>query len=223
MLLEIAKVIDRDTVNALVDLISAGEFVSGLTTAAGSAARVKSNEQLDAQTDVARQAGQLLIEKLRQNPVFEAATLPARIVPPRFSRYRAGMRYGDHLDAPLIAGLPPLRTDIAITVFLADPSSYAGGELAIDADCGVQRFKGGAGDCVIYPAHMVHRVEPVGDGERIVSFFWIQSLIRDPARRRILFDLAGVTEFLDQTSPPGAHIETLRRCNANLIRMWADA
>ena len=223
MLLEIATVIDADTVSALLEMISAGEFVSGSNTAAGTAARAKSNEQLDVQTEVARQAGQLLVEKLRQNPVFEAATLPARIVPPRFSRYRAGMRYGDHLDAPLMTGLPPLRTDIAITVFLADPGGYAGGELTIDADYGVQRFKGGAGDCIIYPADMIHRVEPVGDGERIAGFFWIQSLIRDPAKRRILFDLAGVTEFLDQTSPPGVHIETLRRCHANLIRMWADA
>jgi len=192
-------------------------------TASGSAVQVKSNEQLDVQTDLARQAGQLLIDKLRTNPLFEAATLPARIVPPRFSRYRTGMRYGDHLDAPLMTGLPPLRTDIAVTVFLTDPGGYAGGELVIDTDYGVQRFKGGAGDCVIYPAHMFHRVEFVSAGERIVAFFWIQSLVREPARRRILFDLAGVTEFLDQTSPSGAHIETLRRCHANLIRMWADA
>ena len=82
---------------------------------------------------------------------------------------------GITFDAPLITGLPPLRTDIAITVFLADPGSYAGGELAIDADYGVQRFKGGAGDCIIYPSHMIHRVEQVGDGERIVSFFWIRA------------------------------------------------
>jgi PKHD-type hydroxylase len=223
MLLKIAKVIDADMVSTLREMISGGEFVSGLKTAAGSAAQVKDNEQLDVQSDVAQQAGQLLIDKLRQNPVFKAATLPARVLPPRFSRYQPGMRYGDHLDAPLMLDLPPLRTDIAVTIFLADPSSYDGGELAIDTDYGIQHFKGGAGDCIIYPADTVHRVEPVSRGERIVSFFWIQSLVRDPEKRRILFDLAGVIEFLDQTSRPGLHVETLRRCNVNLIRMWADA
>ena len=223
MLLEIAKVIDPDMVGRLLEMICTGEFVSGLKTATGCAAQVKDNEQLDVQSDVALRAGQLLIDKLRQNPVFSAATLPARIVPPRFSRYRPGMRYGDHLDAPLMGGLPPIRTDIAVTLFLADPSSYDGGELAIETDYGIQRFKGEAGDCVIYPADAVHRVEPVSRGERVAGFFWIQSLVRDPAKRRIVFDLAGVVEFFDQTAQPGMHIETLRRCNVNLIRMWADA
>jgi PKHD-type hydroxylase len=223
MLLEIAQVIDADVVRRLLEMISAGEFVSGSKTAAGSAAQVKNNKQLDVRSDVAQRAGQLLIEKLRQNPVFKAATFPARIVPPRFSRYQSGMCYGNHLDAPLMADLPPIRTDIAVTIFLVDPASYDGGELTIDTGAGVQRFKGGAGDCIIYPADTLHRVEPVSRGERIVSFFWIQSLVRDPAKRRILFDLAGVIEFLDQTSQAGMHIETLRRCDANLIRMWADA
>lgn len=223
MLLELANVLDATTVRALLDMICPAEFVSGVQTAVGTAARIKSNEQLDVDAEVTRQAGALLLDTLRQNPLFEAATLPAHIVPPRFSRYRAGMRYGDHLDAPLMGGLPPVRTDIAVTVFLADPATYAGGELTIDTDYGVQRFKGGAGDCVIYPAHMFHRVERVDSGERIVGFFWIQSLVRDPARRKILFDLSGVTEFLDQTASPAGHIELLRRCSANLTRMWADA
>jgi PKHD-type hydroxylase len=202
-------------------MISAGEFVPGARTAAGSAAQVKNNEQLHAQSDIARQAGQLLIEKLRQSAVFEAATLPARIVPPRFSRYQTGMCYGYHLDAPLMGSLPPVRTDIAVTVSLTEPGNYDGGELIIDTDYGTQRFKGGPGDCIIYPAHLFHRVEEVSRGERVVGFFWIQSLVRDPEQRRMLFDLAGVIEFLDQTSPPGQYVETLRRCSANLIRMWA--
>jgi PKHD-type hydroxylase len=203
-------------------MISAGPFVLGSLTAAGSAARVKNNEQLDVNSEIAQQAGQLLIDTLRTNPVFEAATLPARIVSPRFSRCGPGMGYGDHLDAPLMARLPPIRTDIAVTVFLAEPNSYDGGELTIHTDYGTHRFKGSAGDCIVYPAHMLHRVEVVSRGERIVSFFWIQSVVRDPEQRRILFDLAEAVEALDRASQPGLDVETLRRCRANLIRMWAS-
>lgn len=221
MLLELKQVIDIPTVGRLRELIAAGPFVPGSESARGTAAGVKNNRQLDRHCDAARCAGQLVIDSLRQNPVFEAATWPDRIVPPRFSCYGPGMTYGDHLDAPVMTDTFPTRTDIAVTLFLTDSASYDGGELAIHTDYGVQSFKGDAGDCVIYPADSLHRVEPVRRGERIVSFFWIQSLIRDPAKRRILFDLAGVLEHLDRTSPPGTHLEILRRSNANLIRMWA--
>ncbi len=223
MILQLPNVIGPKVIENLFEIVFAGEFVSGLKTAVGSAAQVKSNEQLDTTSDRAQEAGQLLLKTMRANPIFEAATLPARIVPPRFSRYRPGMRYGDHLDAPLMGDVLPLRTDMAVTVFLAERSSYDGGELVIDTDHGIQRIKGDIGSCVIYPANTLHRVEEVTRGERIVGFFWIQSLVRDPAQRKILFDLSGITQYLDHTSQPGGHIETLRRCNANLIRMWANA
>jgi PKHD-type hydroxylase len=223
MVLEIPNVVDRETVDRLMTMIAGGSFVPGSRTAAGAAARVKNNEQLDVHSEPAQQAGTLLIDTLRANPVFEAATLPARIVAPRFSRCGPGMGYGDHLDAPLMSDLPPIRTDIAVTVFLADAANYDGGELTIHTDYGPHRFKGSAGHCVVYPADMVHRVEPVTRGERIVSFFWIQSLVRDPERRRILFDLAEAVECIDGGADPRMNLETLRRCHANLIRMWANA
>lgn len=223
MILEMSQVISKQMVEKLLDLVMAGELVSGLKTAVGSASRVKHNQQLEDESDHARLGGELLVEALRSNPIFEAATLPAQIVPPRFSVYRPGMRYGNHLDAPLMGEGRTVRTDLAITVFLADPKTYEGGELVIDTDHGIQRIKGGLGDCVIYPANTFHRVEQVIRGERIVAFLWIQSLVRDPAKRKILFDLTGVTEFLDQTTPHGLHIEQLRRCLANLTRMWAHA
>jgi PKHD-type hydroxylase len=223
MVLEIPNVVDRETVDRLLTMIAGGSFVSGSRTAAGAAARVKNNEQLDVHSETAQQAGTLLIATLRANPVFEAATLPARIVAPRFSRCGPGMGYGDHLDAPLMSDLPPIRTDIAVTVFLADAANYDGGELTIHTDYGPHRFTGGAGHCVVYPADMLHRVEVVTRGERIVSFFWIQSLVRDPERRRILFDLADAVECLDGAAHPRIDVERLRRCHANLIRMWANA
>jgi PKHD-type hydroxylase len=223
MLIELRNAISEDVAKELVAMTSAARFVSGLATAAGSAAQVKHNVQLDVNSDLSQQAGGYLLKKLRENVLFEAATLPARVVPPRFSRYYPGMRYGDHLDAPLMGDLPPLRTDIAVTVFLADPATYDGGELVIDTDYGIQRVKGGFGDCVIYPANTIHRVEEVTRGERAVGFLWIQSLVRDPAKRKILFDLIGTAEYLDHTTRGGHHVDVLRRTHSNLIRMWAES
>jgi PKHD-type hydroxylase len=142
------------------------------------------------------------------------------------------MTYGEHIDGALMGEPPDLvRCDVAVTICLNDGSSYEGGDLVIDAAGMPRSWKGNAGDCLLYPADTLHRVEPVTRGVREVAVIWIQSLVRDPARRRILFDLRAVLEELDRGSQSpapapapavsGPHVETLRRSYFNLIRMWA--
>ena len=223
MFVRIAAVLDAAEVVDIVTATTAGEFAPGAATAAGSAASVKDNLQLRAGSDAAASAGERLVDRIRMNPIFEAAAMPRRVSPPRFSRYEKGMRYGDHLDGPLMgldAGL--MRTDLAVTVFLSDPDSYDGGELTIDSGFGLQRCKGAAGDCVVYPASMFHRVETVTRGVRLAAFFWIQSLVRDSARRQILFDLATSIDHCDRAGQQGPWLERLRRSHLNLVRMWSE-
>lgn len=223
MLLPIPKVVPPDHLGPIHSAIATGTFVSGKTSAVGSAARVKNNLQLPIQSDEARRGSQLLLAALRANATFQAGSFPAAMTTPCFCKYGPGMSYGDHIDSPLMGGTPLLRCDIAVTVSLSDGSSYDGGELVIDVAGVPQRWKGDAGDALLYPADTLHRVEPVTRGERIVAVFWIQSLIREPGNRRILFDLAEVLEHLDRNSSPGPHIEKLRRSYINLVRLWSDS
>jgi PKHD-type hydroxylase len=223
MLLPIPKVVPADQVGEIQSAIRAGSFVSGKSSAVGSAARVKNNLQLPTQTAEGRRGSQLLLAALRASTAFQAAAYPAAMTTPSFCKYEPGMSYGDHIDSPLMGSTPLLRCDIAVTVCLSDPSSYDGGELVIDIAGVPQRWKGDAGDGLLYPADTLHRVEPVTRGERVVAVFWIQSLIREPGNRRILFDLAEVLEHLDRHTPPGPHIEKLRRSYMNLIRLWSDS
>jgi PKHD-type hydroxylase len=78
------------------------------------------------------------------------------------------------------------------------PDEYAGGELVIGATSGSQRVKLPAGDMVLYSATTVHAVEAVTRGERLVSFFWIQSMVRDDGKRSLLFDLDVAIQKLNQ-------------------------
>src|SRR3546814_11285661 len=90
-----------------------------------------------------------------------------------------------HVAAP---GQPTatMRTDISCTLFLCEPDEYDGGELVIPDTYGEHEVKLPAGDLVIYPSSSLHRVAPVTRGARLASFFWVQSLIRDDAQRRML-------------------------------------
>jgi PKHD-type hydroxylase len=133
------------------------------------------------------------------------------------------MRYSDHVDGALL-GEPPdlIRCDIAVTVCINDGSEYDGGELVIDSAGAAYAWKGSAGDAIVYPADTLHRVNEVTRGARDVAVIWVQSMVRDPAQRRILFDLRSVLDSMDLAPEPSPHVETIRRTYFNLIRAWTD-
>ena len=74
---------------------------------------------------------------------------------------------------------------------------------------------------IVYPAHTLHRVEEVTRGARDVAISWIQSMVRDGGRRRILYDLKTALDAFDAWPTPPAEAEALRRSYFNLVRMWA--
>jgi PKHD-type hydroxylase len=114
-----------------------------------------------------------------------------------------------------------IRTDLAATLFLADPAAYDGGELMVQDTFGGQRVKLPAGDMVLYPATSVHEVTAVTRGARVASFFWVQSLVREDAQRALLFDLDMAIVQLTRDMPGHASLVALTGTYHNLLRMWA--
>jgi PKHD-type hydroxylase len=74
---------------------------------------------------------------------------------------------------------------------------------------------------VVYPATSLHCVEPVTRGTRQAAVFWVESMVRDEGRRRILFDLDVAINQLKQRSADWPEITRLTSCYHNLMRMWA--
>lgn len=223
----ISRAIPAEIVSEIRTRTASARFVSGAETAIGRAAGVKHNLQLAADDPAERRAVELLVGALHANPHFQAAAWPDAMMRPQFCRYQAGMGYGDHIDGAIM-GQPPdlVRCDIAVTACLNDSAEYDGGELMIDTAALPQSWKGEAGDVILYPADTSHRVSEVTRGVREVAVLWIQSLVRAPARRRILFDLRlaldemDAMNALDQAAGPAPHVAAIRRSYFNLIRMW---
>jgi PKHD-type hydroxylase len=217
----LAGVVPLEIVTQIRARISGGRFVSGRETATGGAKSIKHNLQLTGNDPAEGRAVELLVGALQAHPLFQVATWPDAMMRPMFCRYQAGMRYGDHIDGAIM-GEPPnlIRCDIAVTVSLSDASEYDGGELVIDTAGLPQAWKGGAGDVIVYAADTLHRVAEVTRGTRDVAVLWIQSLVRDPARRRILFDLRSALDAMDLASTPHPQVDAIRRSYFNLIRMW---
>ena len=226
MLLRVPNVLDAARVRDVrARLDAAGDaWVDGRATAGHQGAQVKRNRQIVEGSPVARELGDVILASLERNPLFLSAALPARIYPPMFNRYEDAETFGAHVDGGvrLLPGTGmQIRTDLAATLFLAEPETYDGGELAVHDTYGGQRVKLAAGDMVLYPATSVHEITPVTRGTRIASFFWVQSLVRDDAQRALLFDLDMAIVRLTRDAPGHASLVGLTGTYHNLLRMWA--
>lgn len=198
----------------------------GRATAGPQSAAVKHNWQLPVDSAEARQLGDLVLEALSRSPLFLSAALPLRILPPMFNRYGVGQTFGVHVDNAIrnAPGSPVrIRTDLSCTLFLAEPEEYEGGELAIETAYGSHEVKLPAGHAVLYPATSLHCVRPVTRGERVASFFWVQSMIREEGPRTMLFDLDQTIQELQVErgveDPAGVRLAGIYH---NLVRHWAE-
>ena len=227
MFLRIAKVLNEQqlaTVRASLAHESA-PWVDGRATAGHQGATVKRNQQLNEASPMARELGDFILTQLERHALFISAVLPNKVYPPMFNRYGEGMQFGTHVDGSvrMIPGSSlKMRTDLSATLFLAEPQHYDGGELVVESDFAAQSAKFAAGDLIVYSATSRHRVNAVTRGERFASVFWIQSLIRDDARRAQLFELDGTIQRLTQT---GADADSLVRLTAHyhgLLKAWTE-
>lgn len=220
MILCIANVLDSDTLNRIRAAFSGGELVDGKSTAGWHARLVKNNTQLSGGTDALRQ---LVRVQVTRNDVFASACLPYRYGPMLFSRYAPGMEYGAHVDDALMGSDGGrMRSDVSFTVFLTDPENYDGGELVMDTAGGEHAYKLPAGTMVAYPSNTLHRVSPVTRGERLVVASWLQSHVRDPARRETLFDLDSARRAMFETGGKSREFDLVSKAYSNLLRMWAE-
>jgi PKHD-type hydroxylase len=203
-------------------LLATTQFEDGAATAGPGARRAKRNLQASGKAQSVTPARTLVSNALMRHEDFRLHALPLRILPPLFSRYDPGMRYGAHTDNAVMGQDPPLRTDIAVTLFLTPPEDYDGGELTVGVDGAPQSVKLPAGSAVVYPATTLHRVEPVTRGQRLAAVTWVQSIVRDAAQRELLADLATALRAFQASAPNAAETLLLSKTRANLVRMWAD-
>jgi len=192
-------------------------FVDGRETAGPLAKEVKNNRQAARDDAGSEELGALIRHLLVTTPQFTTFAWPVRFSRTLFSRYGAGDDYGFHVDEPFMGDDRNLRTDLSYTLFLSDPDSYEGGALALNEPSNARGVKLPAGSVVVYETNPIHRVEPVTSGERWAAVGWIQSRVRRPDQREVLFDLERL-----RSGAQGPTQLLLQKTVANLLRMWGE-
>ena len=218
-MIEIADLLDREAVLACRDLLARAPFGDGALTAGAAASKVKRNQQARGDDP------DVLALSRRVRLALEGHELVRRLVRPvrwsnlMFSRYAKGQEYGLHADNAVMSDGDgwPFRTDVSFTLFLSDPETYVGGALLISDRGGEREYRPEAGCIVFYPTGYLHRVTPVTAGERLACVGWVQSFIRRPDQREVLFDLECLR---DSAAADTALI--LDKTIGNLLRMWGE-
>jgi PKHD-type hydroxylase len=226
MMIQIPGVLTAAQVAEVRRVIDAADWIDGNATSGAQAALAKRNRQLPEDSAAAKRAGEIVLDALGRNPLFVSAALPAKVWPPLFNRYGGGEQFGMHVDNAVRikrGGVERLRSDLSATLFLSAPDDYEGGELTVEDTYGAHAVKLAAGDLILYPASSLHHVTAVTSGERIAAFFWVQSMIRDEAQRRVLFDLdVAVQRLVGELGQGHAAVVALTGTYHNLLRMWAE-
>lgn len=223
MLIEIPNILDAAKLANIRAVLEKVEFIDGKHSAGLAARKVKNNEEMKQGTQQAEYLDHLLMSSLADNTSFRSSALPYRVAQPVFARYTHGMQYGDHVDDPIMGSGPEkFRTDVSVTVFLNEPEDYDGGELVINTTYGEKSVKLPAGSAVVYPSASVHRVAEITRGERLAAIVWLQSMVRDPAQRELLYQLDQARNALLTEKPDAMETKQVDRSYVNLVRIWSD-
>ncbi len=220
MLLKIKGLLSAAEVARLAALAKELRFVDGRATNAANVA--KKNLQADPSDPKYAESSQIVGAALARSREFMDFAIPKRMAPPLLSRYEPGMTYGAHADSALInVSNGRIRSDLSCTVWVAEPATYEGGELAIVLGNQTVAFKGDAGDAIVYPSTTLHEVVPVRSGQRLVSITFIESCIADAHQRQQVYELNEIAA-LEGTRMNWESRVRLDVVRQNLMRMWSQ-
>ena len=225
MVLHIPNVLSKEQLIKCREILNKADWIDGKLTAGSQAINVKSNLQLSENSEELKILRNIITQALRTNPLFISAALPNHIISPFVNRYENGGAYGNHVDNSILYDTTVeknFRTDVSCSLFFTDPEEYEGGEMVIEDTFGTHEIKLPAGDLILYPSTSLHRVEPVTNGVRMVSFMWTQSMIRSAWKRSILFELDNTIQSLRLKYGETQEAVNLSIHYHKLIQEWAE-
>jgi PKHD-type hydroxylase len=224
-MLKIPDLLAREEIGTLLHALEARDWHQGENPDPEYRKKVKRTLELRHGRDPAADSHlEFLRDRLMSHEALMTMLVPKSIIIPQIIKYAGGGTYGRHSDAHFM-GKPPIRTDVSMTLFLTDPSDYEGGVLTLEYTSGeVCEIKEPAGTLVCYPSGVLHYVSPVTKGERIVAVSWLQSWIREPARREVVSVVMQIARGIKAQAGLES-LEYIRAINVytNLMRMWCES
>lgn len=180
----VVDLLNDDDLKYVNDLFDSANFHEGQTSG-GIIKDLKNNLEVSAGYESLK-LRDFIAKKLNSTESFLSVTVAKKYSGILFSKYESGMYYNSHVDDYSMERGG--RTDCSVTIFLNDSTEYEGGELCITIGNQEYPFKLKAGQCLIYPTGLKHRVNTIKSGVRKVCVLWVESCISDSEIRNMLAD-----------------------------------
>lgn len=222
MILTLPELITPDELVLIKRLAATVAFTDGKATTGELLQKAKNNQQIPWNHPVMKEISAVVMQALGRCDAFMGIAHPRRLAAMLVSRYQPGMAYGLHVDAPIMGEPNHVRSDVSFTLFLNEPGAYQGGELAFETGSGESAYKLPARSAICYPTGQLHRVRPVEQGERLAVVGWVQSLVREPAVREMLYDLSEARDQLVGKEGTQRALDLLNKSYFNLLRRHAE-
>lgn len=214
--MKLVTVLSKEKAAEYLELTKKLNWEDGKATAKGGAAEIKSNFQAYPRDPNFKPFAQMLNTVILGDGAVKSQMFPKAILGVRANKYTPGDTYGWHVDFSHMNGH---RTDLSFTLFLAEPETYEGGELMTDEDGHVRKFKPNAGQMLLYPTGVLHRVAPVLEGERIGLVGWISSLIPNAESREVLVRMNKAMSGLKDAHNIDSEDQHLKRLNYTYFQL----
>jgi PKHD-type hydroxylase len=180
--MQVFKIFTNDELSLVRKTFKSLHWEDGKNSAHGHAKEIKNNRQAFPKGKEFEPILKILTEKFFKGPLKNIA-VAKNLVGVRANSYTVGETYGWHVD---FAHMAQKRTDMSFTIAISDKSEYEGGELEMEDVGRKASVKLEAGQMVLYPTGILHRVKPVTSGTRLCIVGWIESLIPSEERRTVL-------------------------------------
>jgi PKHD-type hydroxylase len=215
--MKIFSVLNIEEVDKIKKIIKSGVWKNGKDSADGAAKLIKENKQITADDKIFDEI-KLYLSKVHNEPAIKSYTYLKELIDPRVSLYEVNDHYDWHIDVALLGNK---RTDLSYTIFLSDKDEYEGGELVFKIGNQIFTVKGASGQIVIYPSGLLHKVNQIKSGKRLVLIGWINSHIKIEEYRERLFQLAFEKSRLEKLLG-NDEIKALTQIYESLIRDFSN-
>jgi PKHD-type hydroxylase len=212
-------------------IVETAKFIDGRIS--GGTERNKKNLEMAPETERYVEMVKIVESAVRENTEFNLTAFPRYMTRPIFSRYDVGMYYKSHVDNPVMGfmsmnydlrpvGDSYVRSDLSMTLFLNDPDSYDGGELAFEWSVETVKVKLKGGSAILYPTGSRHSVVPVTRGARYAAIFWVQTMFPVEAHRKAVYDARRLMNMIGKQAPDSDLFGLAQENYFNLSRIFAQ-
>lgn len=221
----IKDVVSKELCDEIVQELNKLEWDKGKTVSDKIYVDYKKNHELTVESDpIVKKYSFDLIKCIYKHPVLQTFSYIKEMTAPFFNKYTEEEQgeFKRHTDSAF-QGANGLRTDWSMTIMLAKPEDYEGGDLIIEHDDGsFDEIRLEQGSMILYNSGHIHAVRPVTKGTRYAAIAWAQSYVRNPEQRLLLGRMALNLRKLEPIEELRDVHVNLSSIYTNLIKMWTD-